>query len=204
MKTFFSLAALALVAGSAVAAQPAIGENPLPNGMPGRYEPLDPVPQNAFQPNAYLPSAYGPNAYGPNAFQPAALQPPAYPPAYPSPAFGTPGFPPGYAPAGFAAPALLPPVAPAIKYVHHGRVPECARCLTPIETVLEVKVPCGCTTTTVPVPVCLPACCTDAPQVTWRDGLSGREVVRYDYCCGVSVKIVVRPSGGIVVHYIHA
>ena len=120
----------------------------------------------------------------------------------------------GMSPAGFAPnydPLMAgpPPVGPAacppkITYVHHGMVPPCDRCLPPIETVLEVKVPCGCDFTTVLIPVCLPACCTDVPQVTCHGGLLGRGIVRYDYCCGVSVKIVIRRAGDFVVHYIHA
>ena len=179
MRTIFSLAALALVAGSAAAAQPAIGVEELPFGPSGSYDPLTPA----------LPTAF---------------QPPAFPPAYPPPAFPAPAFPGPAFPPSFPPPVLPPFATPTIKYVHLGRVPECARFLPPIETVLEVKVPCGGTTTTVPIPVCLPACCTDVPLVTCHWGLSGRGVVRYDYCCGVSVKIVVRRTGDFVVHYHHA
>jgi hypothetical protein len=96
------------------------------------------------------------------------------------------------------------PCAPCITYVHHGCVPCCCRCQPPIQTALEVKIPCGCTCTTTLIPVCLPACCTGTPSVTCHWGLLGRGVIRYDYCCGVSVKIIVRRCGDFVVHYIHA
>ncbi len=92
---------------------------------------------------------------------------------------------------------------PTITYVHHG-CKVCCGCQPPIETSLAVQIPCGCTCMTVNVPVCLPGCCTGTPQVNSHWGPLGRGVVRYDYCCGVSVKIIVRCTGDIVVHYIHA
>jgi hypothetical protein len=102
------------------------------------------------------------------------------------------------------APVSCAPCAPTITYVHHGRLPCGCCCTTPIQTALEVKIPCGCTCTTTLIPVCLPSCCTGTPQVTCHWGPLGRGVVRYDYCCGVSVKIIVQRCGNFVVHYIHA
>jgi hypothetical protein len=104
-------------------------------------------------------------------------------------------------PAPAPAPACAP-CAPTITYLHHG-CKVCCGCTPPIETALEVKDPSGCSCAPVIIPVCLPSCCTDVPQVTCHCGLLGRGVVRYDYCCGLTIKIVFRHTGDIVVHYIH-
>ena len=107
--------------------------------------------------------------------------------------------------AGCGTPACAPacsPCQPTITYVHHGRKICC--CEPPVQMELAVQVPCGCTCTTVNIPVCLPGCCNTAPSMICHWGPLGRGVVRYDYCCGVIVKIIFRPCGDIVVHYIHA
>ncbi|HEX4145073.1 MAG TPA: hypothetical protein VHY91_16320 [Pirellulales bacterium] len=98
--------------------------------------------------------------------------------------------------------------APTISYnhvcVHRVR---CCGCQPPIETALCVKDPgaCNpCTAAPVIIPVCLPACCTGEPTVSGRVGLCGRGIVRYDYCCGLSIKIVFRNCGDIAVTYIGA
>ncbi len=98
--------------------------------------------------------------------------------------------------------------APTITYNHIfvHRVC-CCGCKPPIETVLSVKDPgaCNpCTVAPVDIPVCLPACCTGEPTVSCRVGLCGRGVVRYDYCCGLSIKIIFRNCGDIAVTYIGA
>ena len=98
--------------------------------------------------------------------------------------------------------------APTITY-HHVCVHRvrCCGCQPPIETVLSVKDPGACKPCTAPpvcIPVCLPACCTGEPAVSGHVGLCGRGVVRYDYCCGLSIKIVFRNCGDIVVTYIGA
>ena len=49
---------------------------------------------------------------------------------------------------------------PIIIYRHVGCHNVCCGCQAPIETILEVKDPCSCATAS--IPVCLPACCTDA------------------------------------------
>ena len=105
------------------------------------------------------------------------------------------------------APACAPVCGPAaclptITYQHHGCRKVCCGCEPPIETALEVKDPCDCSCAGVIIPICLPACCTGVPEVTSRCGMFGRGVVRYDYCCGFSIKIVFRHTGDIVVHYI--
>jgi hypothetical protein len=107
-------------------------------------------------------------------------------------------------PACAPVPCAPKPCAPTIIYLHHGCLPCGCACGSPVQTALEVKIPCGCTCTTTLIPVCLPACCTGTPQVTCHWGALGRGVVRYDYCCGVSVKIIIRRTGDFVVHYIHA
>jgi hypothetical protein len=107
------------------------------------------------------------------------------------------------------APACGEPVvvscAPAIIYNHVcvNRVC-CCRCEPPIQTVLSVTDPACCTACPVAIPICLPSCCTGAPTVCCWTGLFGRGVVRYDYCCGLSIKIVFRNCGDIVVTYIGA
>ena len=81
----------------------------------------------------------------------------------------------------------------------------CCGCKPPIETVLCVKDPSACCTAPpVAIPVCLPACCTGQPMISGHVGLCGRGVVRYDYCCGLSIKIVFRNCGDITVTYIGA
>jgi hypothetical protein len=93
---------------------------------------------------------------------------------------------------------------PCIEYRHHGRPICCCDCNAPadIKTVLLVKNPATCCT--VPIPVCLPGCCTDEPCVRSRCGVLGRGVVHYDYCCGVKIIVTFRACGDIVVSYYHA
>jgi hypothetical protein len=68
--------------------------------------------------------------------------------------------------------------------------------------VLQVTDPCTCCT--VEVPICLPGCCTGAPSVCCRCPiLFNREVIRYDYCCGVSVVVKISKCGDILVTYWH-
>ncbi len=80
----------------------------------------------------------------------------------------------------------------------------CCGCNPPIETVLSVKDPSCCSACPVNIPVCLPSCCTGEPTVSCHSGLCGRGVVRYDYCCGLSIKIIFRLNGDIAVTYIGA
>jgi hypothetical protein len=73
-------------------------------------------------------------------------------------------------------------------------------CAPPIQTVLVV--PDGrCCQCAVEVPVCIPACCTDAPQVEARRGLLGRTRVLYRWCCGFEVEVVFCGNGDLIVHY---
>jgi hypothetical protein len=88
---------------------------------------------------------------------------------------------------------------PCIEYRHAGlRRACCCECGT-IQTVLQVKDPCTCCV--VAVPVCLPVCCTDTPEGCGRCGLFGRSIVRYDYCCGVSIIVTFNKCGDILVTY---
>ena len=89
---------------------------------------------------------------------------------------------------------------PCIIYRDRGCLDVCCGCEPPIQTVLLVKDPVTCCC--VEVPICLPPCCTDAPKVCGREGLFGRGVVDYDWCCGFSVKVTFRARGDIVVTYI--
>ena len=88
---------------------------------------------------------------------------------------------------------------PCIIYRHafFGRC--CCDCCQTYQTVLQVKDPCNCCV--VAVPVCLPVCCTGEPAVCAKCGLFGRSVIRYDYCCGVSIVIVINGCGDIAVAY---
>ncbi len=89
-----------------------------------------------------------------------------------------------------------------IEYRNHCRPLRKGDCLCapPIQTVLAV--PDGsCCPGAVEVPVCLPACCTDAPQVEGRRGLLGRTRVLYRWCCGFEVEVVFCGNGDLIVHY---
>jgi hypothetical protein len=105
-----------------------------------------------------------------------------------------------------AQPELLPPggpvvsaCKPCITYRDRGCRDICCGCEPPMQTVLLVKDPVTCCC--VEVPICLPPCCTDAPKVCGREGLFGRGIVDYDWCCGFSVKVTFRARGDIVVTY---
>jgi len=111
--------------------------------------------------------------------------------------------------AGFrsAQPELLPATGavgmgctPCITYRNRGCLDVCCGCEPPIQTVLLVKDPVTCCC--IEVPICLPPCCTDAPKVCGREGLFGRGIVDYDWCCGFSVKVTFRARGDIVVTYV--
>jgi hypothetical protein len=87
---------------------------------------------------------------------------------------------------------------PCITYKSH-RLLHCKfdRCDTR-SAVLYVTDPCtGCTTA---VPVCIPCCCLDQPEVCARAGHFGRDVIDYHWCCGFDIKIIVDKCGDITVH----
>lgn len=66
----------------------------------------------------------------------------------------------------------------------------------PIQTTLCVNPPCSCCNKA--VSVCVPGCCTEAPQVCWRSGFLGRQVGTYTWpCCGHTVKVVVTRRGDV-------
>jgi hypothetical protein len=85
-----------------------------------------------------------------------------------------------------------------IDYRYHCVRRLCCDCTPSVRTVLLVKDPCDCCF--VEVPVCLPACCKDAPEVCCHKGVLGRSVVEYSWCCGFRVKIVFDRRGDVVVH----
>jgi hypothetical protein len=85
---------------------------------------------------------------------------------------------------------------PCITYKHHGRS-KC--CLPRIETVLAVKDPCACGCF-IEVPLCIPGCCTTAPEMCCKTGLFGRQIVEYKWCCGYRVKIIFDRHGDLIVH----
>lgn len=66
----------------------------------------------------------------------------------------------------------------------------------PIQTTLCVNPPCSCCNKA--VSVCIPGCCTEAPQVCWRSGFLGRQIGTYTWpCCGHTVKVVVTRRGDV-------
>ena len=88
-----------------------------------------------------------------------------------------------------------------IEYRNHCRLRKGAfACAPPVQTVLVVPGG-GCGQCAVEVPVCIPACCTDAPQVEARRGLLGRTRVLYRWCCGFEVEVVFCCNGDLIVHY---
>lgn len=86
---------------------------------------------------------------------------------------------------------------PCINYRDRSCVSPCERTL---KTELCVTDPCTCCD--IKVPVCLPCCCDGAPTVCCRNGLFGRTVVRYDWCCGCSVQVTILRCGDVVVTYL--
>jgi hypothetical protein len=110
--------------------------------------------------------------------------------------------PPGVAPQVAAYTPAAYPVSvatPCITYRGQRALNVCCGCEPPIKTVLLVKDPVTCCC--VEVPICLPACCTDVPEVCAREGLLGRGIVTHDWCCGFSVKVMFRARGDVVVTY---
>ncbi len=68
----------------------------------------------------------------------------------------------------------------------------------PIHATLCVNPPCSCCNKM--VSVCVPGCCTEAPQVCWKKGFLGRQIGTYTWpCCGHSVKVVVTRRGDVKV-----
>lgn len=66
----------------------------------------------------------------------------------------------------------------------------------PIHTTICVQPPCSCCAKN--VSVCVPACCTEAPRVSWRKGFLGRCVGTYCWpCCGHTVEVVVTRRGAV-------
>lgn len=88
-----------------------------------------------------------------------------------------------------------------VEYRNHCRMKKGAyACAPPVQTVLVV--PSGsCCQCAVEVPVCIPACCTDTPQVDAKRGLFGRTRVLYRWCCGFEVEVVFCHNGDLIVHY---
>ena len=82
---------------------------------------------------------------------------------------------------------------------HHVRRNVCCDpCLPAVKTQVQIQDPCTCRL--VEVPVCVPGCCTDAPCITTRDGLFGRSITEFTWCCGFRVRVVITRSDTIIVH----
>lgn len=93
-----------------------------------------------------------------------------------------------------------PAVATCVRYVQHcSHRKTCCDCSSSYQTTLTVIDPKTCCQ--IEVPVCLPSCCTGYPQSSGRDGLFGRGITSYSWCCGYSVRIVVGHQGDVTVHY---
>jgi hypothetical protein len=85
-----------------------------------------------------------------------------------------------------------------ISYKHHRTLRRtCCGCETR-NVVLQVYDPCCCCC--VDVPVCIPACCCDAPCVSARGGLIARSVTTFKWNCGYKVIVVMGPRGDLLVH----
>ncbi len=92
---------------------------------------------------------------------------------------------------------------PCVTYRHIGRPVRCCGCCEcPKEICLTATNPCTCCP--VNVPVCLPGCCKGAPCVTCRDPLLGEGLVKYKWCCGVTVTVRFLRCGNVHVTYHHA
>lgn len=90
--------------------------------------------------------------------------------------------------------------AACVRYVQHcPHRKTCCGCATSYQTVLTVIDPKTCCP--VDVPVCLPSCCTGQPQSSGRNGLLGRGITNYSWCCGYNIRIVVGHHGDVTVHY---
>ncbi|MDA1050421.1 MAG: hypothetical protein O3C40_08055 [Planctomycetota bacterium] len=91
-------------------------------------------------------------------------------------------------------------VATCVRYVQHRTHRKvCCDCGQSYQTVLSVIDPRTCCQ--IDVPVCLPSCCTGPPQCSGRNGLLGRGITNYNWCCGYAVRIVVGHHGDVTVHY---
>ena len=101
-------------------------------------------------------------------------------------------------PAPVCAPVCCPP---KICYRDKTRCnPCCDPCAPKIQTVLNVCDPCtGCP---VAVPVCLPGCCTDCPEVCGRGALFGRGVVTYRWCNGFTATVRFDRCVDVLVTYL--
>lgn len=91
-------------------------------------------------------------------------------------------------------------VASCVRYVQHcPHRKSCCGCGSSYQTVLTVTDPRTCCP--IAVPVCLPSCCTGQPMGSGRNGLFGRGITSYSWCCGYTVRIVVGHHGDVTVHY---
>ena len=101
-----------------------------------------------------------------------------------------------------APPSEAPIVRPVadIKYdTDRGARKLLAASLSTIDTLMIAHNPAdGCL---YEIPLCLPGCCVEEPQVEHRRGLLGRGVVEYCWPCGLEVKVIFRLRGDVKVEY---
>ena len=87
-----------------------------------------------------------------------------------------------------------------ICYKHHKARCGCFDPCQVKELVMRVKDPCECCF--VDVPVCVPTCClAEHPDVCFRKGFLGRDVVAYTWPCGFELEVVFKRNGDLIVHY---
>ncbi|MBC8351036.1 MAG: hypothetical protein H8E66_03565 [Planctomycetes bacterium] len=91
-------------------------------------------------------------------------------------------------------------VATCVRYVQHRpHRKTCCDCGSSYRTVLTVIDPVTCCA--VDVPVCVPTCCVESPLCRGRNGLLGRGITKFSWCCGYSVRVVIGHHGDVTVHY---
>ena len=89
--------------------------------------------------------------------------------------------------------------APPIKYDTDSDARRMYACFGSVELIMVTCNPCdGCY---YEIPLCVPACCKEAPTVSNRRGLFGRGVVEYCWPCGFEAIVKFRKVGDIRVDY---
>lgn len=163
--------------------------------------PAEALPGGTAIPQGPIPQAGAPYAPAPNVPPPYDANPNDAAPSRPgSPVPIPPGAVPHVVYLPVPAPVALP--TPKISYRHAAlplRKVKGDPCLPPLETVLCVVNP--CTKCPAYVPVCLPNCCCEAPQVSCGKSLLRGEVTTFAWCCGVSVEVRFAKCGDVLVTY---
>jgi hypothetical protein len=80
--------------------------------------------------------------------------------------------------------------------VHYSGRPCCGPAIQ--QTLVVCHPSSGCQ---IPIDVCLPACCTDAPLVCSRGTLIGCGLTRFRWCCGYEITVRYQKCGDVRVIY---